>query len=426
MVPHSQSLAVINTRLIHPEAPEVTVIVEDGKIAGTGENLSLHPKTRIIDARGSVMLPGLVDVHVHLREPGYEYKETIASGTRAAAAGGFTTICSMPNLNPCPDSVENIEKILNPIRHDALIETVPYAAITKGRMGRKLLDDYAALAPFVAGFSDDGSGVVDYEVMEQAMTLIAATGKILAAHCEVISLVNRGYIHDGKYARAHSHRGICSESEYAEVERNIQLAARTGCHLHICHVSTKESVELVRRAKREGLPVTCETAAHYLAFSDADLQEDGRFKMNPPLRDISDREALLRGCADGTIDVIASDHAPHSADEKNRGLEKSAMGVTGIELSLPAVYTYAVKPGHISFDRMVEMMALAPRKIFGFAGGISAGDRADFTLVDFNRCFDVDPDKLLSMGKATPFAGLKLWGEVLCTVSAGEQLFSRL
>lgn len=401
------------------ELVEGNVLVIDGIISAVGADVTPTEGCREIDAAGAAVLPGLVDVHVHLREPGYSYKETIADGTRAAAHGGFTIVCPMPNLNPAPDSPEHLEAQLDIIRRDACIEVRPFATITRQRMGSELVD-YEALAPEVAGFSDDGSGVQDEEVMRRAMQGIAETGKVLAAHCEVNSLLRGGYIHDGDYARAHGHRGICSESEWREVERDINLSRETGCRLHICHVSTRESVELVRRAKAEGLSVTCETGAHYLAFCDEDLQEDGRFKMNPPLRSRRDREALLKGIADGTIDCIASDHAPHSAEEKSRGLEKSAMGVTGIELSLPAVYTYAVLPGHITFARMIELMADTPRRIFGFEGGLRPGDRADLTVVDLNSSFTVEPDKLLSRGKSTPFQGLRLYGMVKATVAAGK------
>lgn len=406
------------------ELVEGNVLVDNGSISAVGPDISSHADCHVIDASGAAVLPGLVDVHVHLREPGYSYKETIADGTRAAAHGGFTTVCTMPNLNPAPDTPEHLRQQLDIIRRDACIEVKPYATITRLRMGNEPVD-YAALAQSVAGFSDDGTGVQDGEVMRRAMEKIAKTGEVLAAHCEVDSLLRGGYIHDGEYARAHGHRGICSESEWREVERDINLSRETGCRLHICHVSTKESVELVRRAKQEGLPVTCETGAHYLAFCDTDLQEDGRFKMNPPLRAASDRDALLRGIADGTIDCIASDHAPHSAEEKSRGLEKSAMGVTGIELSLPAVYTYAVKPGHITFARMIELMADAPRRIFNIGGGIHPGDRADLTIVDFNSKFTVSRDMFLSRGKATPFEGKELWGAVRATLAGGKIVYEQ-
>lgn len=401
---------------------EGNVLVVDGIISAIGADVEGTSECEVYDVEGASVLPGLVDVHVHLREPGYSYKETIKDGTRAAAHGGFTTVCTMPNLNPAPDSLANLEKQLEIIRRDACIEVKPYATITKQRLGNELVD-YEALAPMVAGFSDDGTGVQSEAVMRFAMEKIAATGKELAAHCEVESMLHKGYIHDGEYARNNGHRGISSESEWAEVERDIRLSRETGCKLHICHVSTKESVELVRRAKAEGIPVTCETGAHYLAFCESDLQEDGRFKMNPPLRSASDRDALIRGVADGTIDCIASDHAPHSEEEKSRGLEKSAMGVTGIELSLAAVYTYAVLPGHISLKRMIELMADAPRRIFGIEGGIRPGERADITVVDFDRKFQVSKDMFLSRGKATPFLGKTLQGVVKATFHKGKTAY---
>lgn len=404
------------------ELVDANVHICDGRIARIGDVLPSENKVTVIDAHGAAVIPGLVDVHVHLREPGYSYKETIADGTRAAAHGGFTTVCPMPNLNPAPDTVDHLDAQLGIIARDACIEVLPYATITRARMGNELVD-YAALAPCVVGFSDDGTGVQSEDVMREAMRGIAATGKVLAAHCEVEALINKGYIHDGVYAREHRHRGICSESEWKEVERDIRLAEQTGCRLHICHVSTKESVELVRRAKAKGLPVTCETGAHYLAFCDEDLKEEGRFKMNPPLRSASDRKALLEGIADGTIDCIASDHAPHSAEEKSKGLEKSAMGVTGLEVSLPAVYTYAVRPGHISFARMIELMADNPRRIFGIEGGIAPGMRADLTVVDFNLNPKVNPAEFLSKGKATPFEGLPLYGKVKMTIAAGNIVY---
>lgn len=395
------------------------ILIHDDFVAEVASGIIPAQDTAVADAKGLTVLPGLVDVHVHLREPGFSYKETIADGSKAAARGGFTTVCPMPNLKPAPDSPAHLEAQLEIIRRDAVVEVLPFATITKLRLGGELVD-YQALAPFVAGFSDDGSGVQDAEIMCRAMEGIKPTGKVLAAHCEINALLRKGYIHDGRYAREHGHRGICSESEWGEVKRDIDLVRLTGCPLHVCHVSAKESVELIRRAKREGLPVTCETAAHYLAFTDNDLQEEGRFKMNPPLRSSEDRQALLEGIADGTIDVIASDHAPHSAEEKSRGLEKSAMGVTGLELSLPAVYSHAVLPGYISFERMVELMALAPRRIFGISGGLAPGDRADLTAVDFNREFTVDPASFLSKGKATPFEGTRLTGDPLLTLAGGR------
>lgn len=411
-------MIITNAHIGTPDAPLGSILIESGVVRAIGE-LPVPADAEVIDARGATAIPGLVDVHVHFREPGFEYKETIATGSRAAAAGGFTSVCTMPNLKPAPDTLVNLRKQLDSIELTSAIETLPYATITMKRMGQELTD-YAKLAPYVCGFSDDGTGIDSAEVMEEAMRRIARTGKVLAEHCEVRDLVRGGCIHQGDYAREHNHPGICSESEWREVERNIELAARTGCRLHICHVSTRESVELIRRGKARGIDVTAETGAHYIAFSDRDLREEGRFKMNPPLRSPEDKEALIRGIQDGTIDCIASDHAPHSAEEKSRGLKGSAMGVTGIELSLPAMYTFAVLPGLITFERMIEMMAVNPRRIFGIKGGLEAGQRADVTLVDFNTPFTVDPDRFLSKGKATPFAGLQLRGRTLCTIAAGS------
>ncbi len=416
---------LIRNALLSPSGKEGTadILISGGEITEIAPQIDSPHGCREIAADGLTVIPGLVDVHVHLREPGFSYKETIRSGTAAAAAGGFTTVCPMPNLNPAPDSLENLGRQLEIIRSDAKIETIPYAAITRSRLGAEPVD-YVALSPFVAGFSDDGSGVQDEEVMRKAMQKIAKTGKILAAHCEVNSLLRKGYIHDGGYARRHGHRGICSESEWREIERDIRLSEETGCPLHICHISTAESADLIRRGKERGVKVTCETAPHYLAFCDEDLQEDGRFKMNPPLRSRRDMEALRAGAADGTIDMIATDHAPHSAEEKSKGLEKSAMGVVGLETSLAAVYTYMVKTGLISFERMIEMMAEAPRRIFGFKGGLKPGDRADLALVDFNKEWTVDPSEFLSKGRSTPFKGNRLTGKVMMTFAAGETVFN--
>ena len=418
---------LIKNALLSPSGKEGTadILISGGKIVKIAPHIDSPQDCCEVRADGLTVIPGLVDVHVHLREPGFSYKETIATGTAAAAAGGFTTVCPMPNLNPAPDSPENLERQLGIIRKDAKIETIPYATITRSRLGAEPVD-YAALSPFVAGFSDDGSGVQDEETMRKAMEGIAKTGKILAAHCEVNSLLRKGYIHDGEYARAHGHRGICSESEWREIERDIRLSEETGCRLHICHISTAESVDLIRRAKERGVKVTCETGPHYLAFCDEDMQEDGRFKMNPPLRSRSDMEALRAGAADGTIDVIATDHAPHSAEEKSKGLEKSAMGVVGLETSLAAVYTYMVKTGVISFDRMIDMMATTPRRLFGFAGGLTPGNRADLSLVDFNREWNVNPADFLSMGKSTPFEGVTLTGKVMLTIAGGIPVYDSL
>ena len=420
-----KNLWIYNARLGAPDGPLGSILISDGKVVAAGPEVGPVAGAELLDAGGNVAIPGLVDLHVHLREPGFEYKETIASGTRAAAAGGFTTVCAMPNINPVPDDMPSLQRQLDIIARDALVEVLPYASITRKRMGQELTD-HAALAPYVAGFSDDGTGVDSEEMMLQAMKSIAAAGRPLAEHCEVQELVRGGCIHDGEFARKHGYPGICSESEWREVERNIRLAEQTGCPLHICHVSTKESCELIRQAKARGVNVTGETGAHYIAFCDADMQEEGRFKMNPPLRSAEDREALIRAIADGTLDCIASDHAPHSAEEKSRGLKQSAMGVTGLELSLPAMYTYGVLPGHISFERMIELMATTPRRIFGIQGGMQPGMRADIAIVDFDTPFTVDPASFLSQGKATPFEGCQLRGKVRATVCNGKLVYTSL
>ena len=400
------------------------VLVEEGRLVRIADNIAPIEGVRVVEAAGKYLLPALVDMHVHLREPGYSYKETIASGTAAAAKGGFSMVCPMPNLNPAPDTLAHLKEQLSIVERDAVIGVMPYATITTARKGNECVD-YEALAPYVAGFSDDGTGVQSEEVMERAMNGIAPTGKILAAHCEVESLLNGGYIHDGEWCKAHNHKGICSESEWGEVKRDIELAEKTGCRLHICHISTKESVELVREGKKRGVKVTCETAPHYLALCDEDMREEGRFKMNPPLRSRADMEALREGVADGTIDVIATDHAPHSAEEKSKGLEKSAMGVVGIETSLAATYTFMVGGGVISLERLVEVMSLTPRRLLGIGGGIVLGEMLDATLVDLNKEFCVEPAKFLSMGKSTPFEGMRLRGEVLMTIANGRLAYEK-
>lgn len=360
---------------------------------------------RTVDLGGRHVIPGLVDVHVHLREPGFSQKETIASGTAAAARGGYTTVCSMPNLNPAPDAPDTFRAQTDIIRRDAVVRVVPYGCITMGQRGAGELVDFAALAPDVVGFSDDGRGVQSDELMEEAMRRAAKAGRPIVAHCEVDDLLRGGYIHDGEYCRAHGHKGICSESEWKQVERDIALAEKTGCQYHVCHVSTKESVELVRRAKARGVRVSCETAPHYLLLCDEDLQEDGRFKMNPPLRSREDRAALIAGVADGTIEVIATDHAPHTAEEKSRGLAGSAMGIVGLECAFPLMYKYMVLPGTLTLEKLVALMSDNPRRIFGLGGGLNVGDEADFTVLDLGAQYEIDPAAFLSKGRATPFAG---------------------
>ena len=359
-----------------------------------------------------------MDVHVHLREPGFSYKETIKTGTAAALRGGYTAVCSMPNLDPVPDSAESLAPQLDIIRRDALCTVVPYGAITKGEKGQEL-SDMEAMAPDVIAFSDDGRGVQSDSLMRQAMEKAKALGKMIVAHCEDDTLLRGGYIHDGDYAKRHGHRGICSESEWRQIERDLALVRETGCAYHVCHVSARESVELIRKAKREGLDVSCETAPHYLLLDDSLLQEDGRFKMNPPVRGKSDRGALIEGILDGTIDIIATDHAPHAAEEKSRGLEKSLMGIVGLETAFPLLYTYLVKTGFLPLGRLVELLGGAPRRRFGLGTPLETGQPADFSVWDLSEEYMIDPNEFRSMGRATPFAGWKVYGRCKMTVVNG-------
>lgn len=400
------------------------VVIENGIIAEIGNDIAAKEGDEVIDCHSLTIMSGLVDLHVHLREPGFSAKETIATGTMAAAAGGFTTVCPMPNLSPAPDSVENLEKELELIRRDAKVKVIPYATITRKRYGRELVD-FDSMKDSVAGFSDDGSGVQSEEVMRQAMQEAARTNSIIAAHCEIDALLRKGYIHDGEYARLHNHRGICSESEWGQIERDIELAREAGCRYHVCHISTKESVELIRQAKAEGVKITCETAPHYLTMCDMDLQEDGRFKMNPPIRSAEDRDALIAGVQDGTIDVIATDHAPHTTEEKSRGLEFSAMGVVGLETSFAVIYTKLVRAGIISLEKAVEIMSAAPRRIFGIGGGLAVGERADIAIFDLNEKWSVNPAEFKTMGRATPFEGWQLQGRCRMTLVDGEVVYKR-
>ena len=363
-----------------------------------------------------IIVPGLCDVHVHFREPGFSYKETIASGSAAAAHGGYTAVCTMPNLSPVPDSAEHLQVQLDAIERGAAIKVLPYGAITVGEKGEKLAD-MEAMSDKVCAFSDDGKGVQNDEMMREAMTAAKRLGKIIAAHCEDNSLLFGGYIHDGEYARMHGHRGISSASEYKQIERDLRLAEETGCAYHVCHISTKESVELIRQAKAHGVNVTCETAPHYLVLCDEDMQEDGRFKMNPPLRSREDKQALIEGIKDGTIDMIATDHAPHSAEEKGRGLEKSLMGVVGLETAFPMLYTELVTKNIITLDRLVELMSFKPKERFGI------DTNNDFAVFDISEAYKIDPEDFLSMGRATPFAGREVFGRCLLTVHNGKVVY---
>ena len=363
-----------------------------------------------------VVLPGFCDVHVHFREPGFSYKETIASGSAAAAHGGYTAVCTMPNLDPVPDSAEHLQVQLDAIKRGAAIKVLPYGAITVGEKGEEL-SDMESMADKVCAFSDDGKGVQNDEMMREAMTAAKRLGKIIAAHCEDNSLLFGGYIHDGEYARMHGHRGISSASEYKQIERDLRLAEETGCAYHVCHISTKESVELIRQEKAHGVNVTCETAPHYLVLCDEDMQEDGRFKMNPPLRSREDKKALIEGIKDGTIDMIATDHAPHSAEEKGRGLEKSLMGVVGLETAFPVLYTELVMKNIITLDRLVELMSFKPKERFGI------DTNNDFAVFDISEAYKIDPEDFLSMGRATPFAGREVFGRCLLTVHNGKVVY---
>ena len=365
------------------------------------------------------ILPGFVDVHVHLREPGFSYKETIRTGSLAAAHGGYTAVGAMPNLNPVPDSMETLQMELDAIQKDAVIRVLPYGAITKGEQGRELAD-LDAMAPYVVAFSDDGKGVQDRDMMRRAMLEAKRLGKLIVAHCEDNSLLRGGYIHDGAYARAHGHRGICSESEWRPIQRDLELVRETGCGYHVCHISTKESVALIRKARAEGLDVTCETAPHYLTMNDSMLQEDGRFKMNPPIRSEEDREALIAGILDGTIGMIATDHAPHSAEEKSRGLEKSLMGVVGLETAFPILYTKLVKTGVLSLEKLIELMHTNPRNRFCVGTPLEEGQPASLTVYDLDKEYTISPDNFLSMGRATPFAGEKVFGACRLTMYHGS------
>ena len=362
-----------------------------------------------------VVFPGFCDVHVHFREPGFSYKETICSGSRAAAHGGYTAVCTMPNLNPVPDNGEHLKLQTDIIQRDAVIRVYPYGSISVEEKG-EVLAEMEEMSDAIA-FSDDGKGIQTEEKMREAMLRAKALGKMIVAHCEDNSLLRGGYIHDGEYAAKHGHRGICSESEFGPIARDLKLAKETGCAYHVCHISTKESVELIRKAKAEGVDVTCETGPHYLVMSDRDLQEDGRFKMNPPLRGEEDRLALLEGIKDGTIDMIATDHAPHSAEEKSRGLEKSAFGIVGLETAFAVMYTKLVQTGEISLEKLMDLMVHNPRKRFHIPYG------KDFTVWNLEKTVTVDPEAFLSQGHATPFAGEKLQGECVLTVCDGKVVY---
>ena len=402
----------------------VDILIENNTISAMGQALACEG-AEVIDCTDLTVLPGLVDLHVHLREPGFTYKETVASGTAAAAKGGYTTVCPMPNLNPVPDSVEHLQLQLDAIQRDAVIRVLPFGAITVGEKGKELAD-ITGMASHCIGFSDDGKGVQSEDMMRQAMTLVKNAGSFISAHCEDESLLEGGAIHKGEYAALHGMKGISSESESVPIERDIELAAETGVQYHVCHISAKESIEAVRQGKARGVKVTCEVTPHHIALTDMDITEnDGRFKMNPPLRGAEDRKAIWQGLQDGTIDCIATDHAPHSAEEKGRGLEKSAFGTVGSETAFAVCYTHLVRTGVLTLEKLMQLMSIAPANIIGRRAGITLDAPADIAVFDLNEKFTVDPDKFVSMGKSSPFTGMELYGTTALTVCDGKIVYRR-
>lgn len=396
--------------------------VRGGVVTALGGGIVPGEGASVYNFKNCIVVPGLADVHVHLREPGFSYKETVASGTRAAARSGYAALCAMPNLSPVPEDAATLAQELDIIRRDAVIDVLPYGAITRGQKGAQLAD-MSAMSPYVCGFSDDGRGVQSRELMRAAMLEAKRLGRPIAAHCEDNSLLRGGYIHDGEYAKAHGHRGICSESEWGPIARDIELLRETGCAYHVCHISTAESAALIRSAKREGLDITCETAPHYLLLSDSDLQEDGRFKMNPPLRSERDRLALIEALRDGTIDILATDHAPHSREEKSRGLAGSAFGITGLETAFPLLWTGLVEPGIISRERLIELMSTAPARRFGIESGIELGGPATFAVFETETTYRIDPERFASKGRATPFAGREVRARCVLNVVRGREVW---
>ena len=394
------------------------ILIRDGIIRRKGLGIEAGPDVTVIDTTGLTVSGGFTDLHVHFREPGYSYKETIRTGSLAAARGGYTTVCTMPNLNPVPDSLRHLDLEQEIIDRDAVIQVLPYASITIGRKGEQLVD-FSSLKGRCVAFSDDGSGVQSREMMLKAMEAAADNGCIIAAHCEDNSLLRGGYIHDGAWCHEHGHKGICSESEWGQIKRDLELARLTGCRYHVCHISTAESVDLIRRAKDRGVRVSCETAPHYLALCENDMMEDGRFKMNPPLRSSADRDALIAGLNDGTIDARATDHAPHSPAEKSKGLEHSAMGISGLETAFPVLYTYLVMSGKVSLQRILEALTSSPRKAFGLPPVLEEGAAADIAIIDTRTEFTIDSSRFLSLGHSTPFDGKRVRGKVLMTLKDG-------
>lgn len=406
---------------------KLDILIENGVISTLSKTIPVDPGFHIYDFSNKYIFPGFADVHVHLREPGFSYKETIKSGTLAAARGGYTAVCSMPNLDPVPDSTLNLDMQIKKIRSDAVIPVYPYGAITIDETGRQLAD-MEGMSHNVVAFSDDGKGVQNQKIMLAAMEKAKELGKLIAAHCEDETLLNGGYIHKGEYARIHSHQGIPSESEWRQVERDIELVKKTACSYHVCHVSTKESVELIRQAKADGLDISCETAPHYLLLHDKLLFDEGRFKMNPPIRSYEDKIALVEGVRDGTVDMIATDHAPHSEKEKSGGLRESLFGISGLECAFPVLYTYLVKSGVLTLETLIERMSLAPKRRFGLPGsrGIYQGERADITVMDLNSKYKIDSSEFLSKGKSTPFDGYEVNGKCVLTMVGGRIVWEEI
>ncbi len=393
-------------------------IFENGKITACEAETSARYISDLKNINGDaniVILPGFLDVHVHLREPGFFHKETIKTGTLASLASGYTAICSMPNLNPVPDSVENLQVQLDIIKNDANCEVYPYGAITKGENGSELVD-FQALAPYCVAFSDDGKGVQSKEITKKAMEEIAKTGRIFCAHLEDDKIKKNGVIHCGKYSKEHNIPGIPSEAEYGMLARDLELVKETGVKYHVCHLSTKEGVEMIRKAKAEGLDVSCETAPHYLVLTEDDLQDHGNFKMNPPLRSAEDRDALIEGIKDGTIDMIATDHAPHTLEDKQGGLLKSAMGIVGIEIAFPILYTNLVKTNIITLEKLVKMMTKAPAERFGIKQEMAE----NFTVFDLNAKYEIKAENFHSKGVNSPFIGKEVFGKCIKTVNGGN------
>ncbi len=411
------------TLYLNGELVSGDILIENDKIASIAArgDIPAPPGAEIIDASRCIVSYGFADLHVHFREPGFSSKETIRTGSLAAARGGYTTVCTMPNLNPVPDCPENLAVEQALIDRDAVVEVLPYSSITKGRKGLELVD-FDILKGHCAAFSDDGSGVQDEEMMLAAMKKASSIDAIIAAHCEDNRLLKGGYIHDGRYSREHGHKGICSQSEWCQIARDLELCARTGCRYHVCHISTAQSVELIRKAKAAGLRVSCETAPHYLALCEDDIREDGRFKMNPPLRSAEDREALIEGLADGTIDAIATDHAPHTDKEKSKGLQGSAMGIVGLETAFSVVHTVLVKTGRITLERLLDALCDTPRRIFGLRGSLRVGERADIVIIDPDLEYRIDSSTFASMGHSTPFEGMKVEGRIIKTLYKGQEI----